>query len=423
MLLSSDRQDLAEVRVVRSNGAALTAQKRPQDSRQARRRKIDAGKFDGLPHDGGRPVHLMLHWLVAEAQQDHSMTKPHSLDSYRLLGRSGLRVSPLALGTMTFGETWGAEEEESRRMFDLYVDRGGNFVDTAGYYARGRSKEMTGKFVHQKRDRIVLATKYSLAVQPGDPNGAGNGRKNMVRSVEDSLRRLRTDYIDLLFLHVWDDTTPADEILRGFDDLIRQGKVLYIGISDTPAWQVARLQTMAELSGWSQLAALQVEYSLLQRTTERDLIPAARALGMGVMPWSPLASGLLSGKYATGAQVPADPEGGRGAMLTAIGRVTPVIVAVADAVKAVADQIGATSAQVALAWTLANPAVVAPLIGARTLRQIEDNIGALGIALNDGHLASLDEASRIDLGFPHDFLQYDFIHHGLTGGTNVRARG
>jgi aryl-alcohol dehydrogenase-like predicted oxidoreductase len=259
-------------------------------------------------------------------------------------------------------------------------------------------------------------------VQPGDPNGGGNGRKSMVRSVEDSLKRLGTDYIDLLFLHVWDDTTPADEILRGFDDLIRQGKILYIGISDTPAWQVARLQTMAELRGWSQLAALQVEYSLLQRATERDLIPAARALGIGVMPWSPLASGLLSGKYATGAQASSDPEGGRGAMITAVGRVNPGTVAVADAVKAVADEIGVTSAQVALAWTLANPAVAAPLVGARTLRQLEDNIGALAVRLSDAHLASLDEASRIDLGFPHDFLQYDFIRHGLTGGTKVRGR-
>ena len=351
------------------------------------------------------------------------MTAPLSLDSYRLLGRSGLRVSPLCLGTMTFGETWGAEEAESRRIFDAYADRGGNFVDTAGYYAQGRSEELTGKFAAAKRDRLVLSTKYSLAVQPGDPNAAGNGRKSMVRSVEDSLRRLQTDHIDLLFLHVWDDTTPADEILRGFDDLVRQGKVLYIGISDTPAWQVARLQTVADLRGWTQFAALQVEYSLLQRTTERDLIPAAGALGLGVMPWSPLASGLLSGKYATGAQAPRDPDGGRGAMITAVGRVNPATVAVADAVKAVADAIGVSSAQVALAWTLANAAVTAPVIGVRTLRQFEDNIGALDVVLTAEHLAALDAASRIEPGFPHDFLQYDFIRGGLTGYTQVRPRG
>lgn len=345
-----------------------------------------------------------------------------SLDSYRLLGRSGLRVSPLALGTMTFGESWGAEEEESRRIFDSYVDRGGNFIDTAGYYAQGRSEMLTGKFAAANRERLVLSTKYSLAVTPGDPNAAGNGRKSMVRSVEQSLKRLGTDYIDLLFLHVWDDTTPADEILRGFDDLIRQGKVLYIGISDTSAWQVARLQTMAELRGWSQLAALQIEYSLLQRTTERELIPMAAALGLGVMPWSPLASGLLSGNYATGAQAPKDPDGGRGRMMTAFGRVNPKTISVADAVQSVADAIGATSAQVALAWTLVNPSVTAPVIGARTQRQLEDNLGALAVTLEPGHLAALAAASQIDLGFPHEMMQYDFIRAGLTAGTRVLPR-
>jgi len=350
------------------------------------------------------------------------MTTALSLDSYRLLGRSGLRVSPLSLGTMTFGETWGAPEDESRRIFDAYVDRGGNFIDTAGYYAQGRSEELTGIFAAAKRDRLVLSTKYALAVGKGDPNRAGNGRKSMIAAVEDSLKRLQTDYIDLLFLHVWDNSTPADEILRAFDDLVRQGKILYIGISDTPAWQVARLQTMAELRGWTQLAALQVEYSLLERTTERDLIPMAQALGLGVMPWSPLKNGLLSGKYATGAANPADPDGGRRAMMEAIGYVNARTVGIADAVKGVADTIGATSAQVALAWTLANPAVTAPLVGARTLRQLEDNIGALAVELDAGHLATLHAASRIDGGFPHDFLQMDFIKAGLTGGASVRAR-
>ena len=350
------------------------------------------------------------------------MTNPLSLDSYRLLGRSGLRISPLALGTMTFGETWGAEEAESRRIFDAYIDKGGNFIDTAGYYAQGRSEALTGKFAHEKRSRLVLSTKYALAAEHGDPNAAGNGRKNMVRTVEASLKRLNTDYIDLFFLHVWDSTTPADEILRGFDDLVRQGKVAYIGISDTPAWEVARMQTLAELHGWTQFAALQVEYSLLQRATERDLIPAAKALGLGVLPWSPLANGLLSGKYATGATVPADPLGGRGGMLKSIGRITAAAVAVADAVKAVADELEATSAQVALAWTLVNPAVAAPITGARTLRQLEDNIGALSVKITLPQLAQLDEASRIELGFPHDFLTHDFIRQGLTGGTKLTGR-
>ena len=347
------------------------------------------------------------------------MAQELSLASYRLLGRSGLRVSPLALGTMTFGESWGAPEDESRRIFDTYVDRGGNFVDTAGFYAKGVSESLTGKFAAGKRDRLVISTKYTLAVQPGDPNAAGNSRISMVRGVEDSLRRLATDRIDLLFLHVWDNTTPADEILRAFDDLIRAGKIVYIGISDTPAWQIARLQTMAELRGWSQLIALQAEYSLLQRSTERDLIPAAQALGLGVLPWSPLASGMLSGKYATSARAPADPEGGRGAMITAMGRVTPANVAVADAV---AQLLGASSAQVAIAWTLANPAVTAPVIGARSLRQLEDNLGALSVTLSAAHKAEMDKASPIDLGFPHEFLRSDFIRAAWTGGTSVRDR-
>jgi aryl-alcohol dehydrogenase-like predicted oxidoreductase len=221
------------------------------------------------------------------------MAEEFTLASYRLLGRSGLRVSPLALGTMTFGESWGAPEDESRRIFDTYADHGGNFVDTAGFYAKGVSESLTGKFAAGKRDQLVISTKYTLAVQPGDPNAAGNSRISMVRGVEQSLRRLATDRIDLLFLHVWDNTTPAGEILRAFDDLVRAGKILYIGISDTPAWQIARLQTMAELRGWTQLIALQAEYSLLQRSSERELIPAAQAMGLGVLPWSPLASGKI----------------------------------------------------------------------------------------------------------------------------------
>lgn len=350
------------------------------------------------------------------------MTQSLSLETYRLLGRSGLRVSPLALGTMTFGEEWGADEKESRRIFDAYVDQGGNFVDTAGYYADGASEELTGKFAEAKRERLVLSTKYSLTRKIGDPNGAGNSRRTMVQTVEASLKRLRTDRIDLFFLHVWDDTTPADEILRAFDDLVTQGKILYLGISDTPAWQMTRLQVMAELRGWTQLAALQAEYNLVQRTAERDLIPAAKALGIGVMPWSPLASGMLSGKYATDAQAAAGEEGGRGAMLTAGGLVNARVTAIADTVKAVADEIGATSAQVAIAWTLANPAVVSPLIGARTMRQYEDNVAALGVTLEQAHLERLEAVSQFDLGFPHEFLKSPFIQYGLTGGTTILPR-
>ena len=344
------------------------------------------------------------------------------LDRFRMLGRSGLKVSPLALGTMTFGETWGADEAESRRIFDCYVERGGNFIDTAGYYAHGRSEELTGKFAAERRDQLVLSTKYSLAVEPGDPNAAGNGRKTMVRSVEDSLRRLGTDYIDLLFLHVWDNRVPADEILRGFDDLIRQGKVLYIGISDTPAWQVARMQVMADLRGWTQFVAMQAEYSLIERTAERDLLPCARELGIGVMPWSPLANGILSGKYASGAKQADEPDGGRRTVLEQAGRVNPRAVAIADAVASVAKRLEVSSAQVALAWTLCHPAVVAPLAGARTLAQLQDNLAALDVALDETSMAELETASAIEPGFPHAFLGYEFVRAGLAAGTEIEPR-
>ncbi|WP_343715635.1 aldo/keto reductase, partial [Inquilinus sp.] len=227
------------------------------------------------------------------------MSDTLSLDHYRLLGRSGLRVSPLALGAMTFGTDWGwgADEAEVRRIVDAYVDRGGNFIDTANQYTEGTSERLVGKFAADRRDRLVIATKYTLPLRHGDPNAGGNHRKSLVRSVESSLQRMRTDYIDLLYLHAWDFTTPVEEILRAMDDVVRAGKVLYVAISDAPAWQVARMQTIADLRGWSPLIALQIEYSLIERTVERDLIPMARELGLGVIPWSPLASGVLTGKY------------------------------------------------------------------------------------------------------------------------------
>ena len=222
-----------------------------------------------------------------------------TLDSYRLLGRSGLRVSPLALGTMTFGADWGwgADEAEARRIFDTYIDGGGNFIDTANSYTEGSAERLIGQFAEGKRDQLVISTKYSSATRRGDPNSGGNHRKSMVRSVEQSLQRLRTDYIDLLYFHVWEGTTPVEEVLRSMDDLVRAGKVLYLGVSNIPAWQASRMQTLAGLRGWAPLIALQSEYSLVERTPERDLIPMAKEMGMGVIPWSPLANGVLSGKY------------------------------------------------------------------------------------------------------------------------------
>ncbi len=222
-----------------------------------------------------------------------------ALDQYRLLGRSGLRVSPLALGTMTFGTEWGwgADPDEARRIFDLYVDRGGNFIDTAVNYTNGASERLVGQFARDKRDRLVLATKFTMARDPGNPNSGGNHRLNMLRSVEQSLRQLETDRIDLLYLHGWDATTQPDEVMRGLDDLVRSGKVQYVGICNTPAWRISQLQTMADLRGWSPFVALQIEYNLVERTVEHELIPFAAALGLGVLPWSPLGGGVLTGKY------------------------------------------------------------------------------------------------------------------------------
>ncbi|WP_262401386.1 aldo/keto reductase [Actinomadura sp. CNU-125] len=222
-----------------------------------------------------------------------------TLDDYRLLGRSGLRVSPLALGTATFGTEhgWGAEKDETRKLFDTYVERGGNFIDTANTYTDGSAERQLGEFTRGDRESLVLATKYTTLRRPGDPNSAGSHRKSMFASVEASLRRLNTDYLDLLYLHVWDFTTPVEEILRGLDDLVRQGKVLYVAMSNVPAWEISRMQAIADLRGWSPLVGLQIEYNLVSRDAERDLIPMARTMGLGVTPYSPLAGGVLTGKY------------------------------------------------------------------------------------------------------------------------------
>lgn len=349
------------------------------------------------------------------------------LDNYRLLGRSGLRVSPLALGTMTFGveQGWGAGDAEAERIFNLYADRGGNSIDTANFYANGGSERVVGKLVQGRRNRFVIATKYSLTMRPGDPNAAGNHRKNMVQSVEDSLRRLETDYIDLLYLHVWDSRTPVEEILRAFDDLVRAGKVVYIGLSDTPAWQASRMQAIADLRGWSPLVALQIPYNLTERTVERDLMPMAREMGMGVLPWSPLAGGVLSGKYDQRdlnreASRPLKFDSRKDINLST-GRLTERNLAIASTVATIAQEMNCTSAQVALAWTLLNPAVTSPILGTRTLAQLEDNLRALEIAFSDEQIARLDTVSRIDLGFPHDFLASPAMGM-MFGGAKVATR-
>lgn len=367
---------------------------------------------------------------------------------YKLLGRSGLRVSELSLGTMTFGTVWegmGADKKESRRIFDAYCKAGGNFIDTANKYMEGVSEEYVGEFVAGERDRFVLATKYTLSMDPGDPNGSGNHRKNLRRSVEASLKRLDTDYIDLLWVHMWDAFTPIEETMRALDDLVRSGKVLYVGISDMPAWMVSRANTMADLKGWSPFIGLQINYSLLERTVERELLPMAKELDLGVTPWAPIGGGVLTGKYnemrkgrgnkKTGKKNPAqknpaqknpgryDPTHEGGARL-----LTERNFGIADTVMAIAKRRGKTPAQVALNWVRAQDSaiggaaggergVIVPIIGARTVEQVKDNLGALKWKLTKKDLAELDEASRVELGFPHDFLNMEVIKNVVYGST------
>lgn len=350
-----------------------------------------------------------------------------SLDHYRLLGRSGLRVSPLALGTMTFGSDWGwgADEAEAKRIFDTYVDRGGNFVDTAVNYTNGAAERILGELVKDKRERIVLATKFTMARRPGDPNAGGNHRLNLVRSLETSLRQLQTDRIDLLYLHGWDFTTQPEEVMRALDDLVRAGKILYVGICNTPAWRIAQMQTLAELRGWTAFAALQIEYSLIERTVEHELLPMAHAMGLGVLPWSPLGGGILTGKYgqadlteANEAQVSTTRKG----VMASSGQLTGRALRIADEVAGIAAETGASRAQVALAWTLRHPAVTSPIIGARTLAQAHDNLGALAITLTDEHVQRLSRVSAPAPIFPERFMARPMAEQLVFGGTQVQRR-
>jgi len=353
------------------------------------------------------------------------------LDDYRLLGRSGLRVSPICLGTMTFGAgSWGSTEEEAKQVVDAYIDRGGNFIDTANIYGQlGQSETILGRAVQGRpRDRLVIATKYSLSMVRDDPNASGNHRKNMVRAVEDSLQRLKTDYIDLYYLHVWDSRTPVDEILRAFDDLVRAGKIVYIGISDTPAWQVARMQAIADLRGWSQFCALQIAYSLVERTVEHELIPMAAEMGLGVCPWSPLAGGILTGKFSKTDIVPRDASPrdrssikSRKDAVIMSGQLTEKALAIADLVVEIARQTGKTPAQVAIAWTLVNRAVTAPIIGVRNLAQLNENLGGLEVDLNTEQLVRLAAVSSVPPVFPGPMLSGPMTA-ALFGVSRVQER-
>jgi aryl-alcohol dehydrogenase-like predicted oxidoreductase len=350
-----------------------------------------------------------------------------ALDRYELLGRSGLRVSPLCLGTMTFGDDWGwgADRATSRRLFDRYAEAGGNFLDTANFYTGGTSEELVGECVRSDRDRFVIATKYTLCMRPGDPNAGGNQRKNMVRALEASLRRLGTDHVDLYYVHMWDFTTPVEEVMRGLDDLVRAGKILYAGISDAPAWKVAQANTLAALRGWSRFVALQISYSLALRDAERDLIPMAEELGLTVLPWAPLAGGVLTGKY-TRADLEAQRAGGDDDVdpfdtprrLVAL---TERRLEIAGTVGEIAREAGCTPAEVAIHWLLRRPGAPVPIVGARTLEQLDDNLASLEVRLDEAQLRRLEEASAITLGFPHDFLRAGFVHNLVHGGATVET--
>jgi aryl-alcohol dehydrogenase-like predicted oxidoreductase len=329
---------------------------------------------------------------------------------YKLLGRTGLKVSELCLGTMGFGTEsgWGADKTASFSIMEAFANAGGNFLDTANIYKLGTSEKIIGEFINPRdRDYFVIATKYSLRDNNSNPNASGNNRKNMMRSIEQSLQRLKTDFVDVLYLHIWDDLTPIDEVLRGIDDLIRQGKVNYAAISDTPAWVVSMGNTLAEAKGWTQFAAIQVEYSLLQRTPERDLIPMANHFGMTVTPWAPLAGGALTGKYLRGEKGRIKPESNRRDDNST--RITREVIAVAE-------NLGVEPGNVALQWTRQQGFNCIPIVGATRLEQLQENLKVIDLVLPPEDVNRLNEASAIDLGFPGKFFREEGVRLNNYGG-------
>ena len=346
-----------------------------------------------------------------------------SLDQYITLGRSGLRVSPFCLGAMTFGEDlgWGSSVEESQQIIDRFIELGGNFIDTANFYTKSHSEKIIGDHIGRhsaRRDRLVIATKFSGNLYPGDPNGGGSGRKSIIGACENSLRRLQTDYIDLYWLHNWDVHTPIDETMAALEDLVRAGKVRYLGVSDTPAWKIAEANVTARFRGWSAFIGLQIEYSLLERTVEQDLVPMALEFGLGITPWSPLKSGVLSGKYTrrNAGQIKAD----RGAF--AESALNEKTYAVVDELAGIAKTHESTVARVALAWVQSQPGVTSTIIGARRLAQLEDNVKALDVKLTTAELARLDALTKPTFGFPQSMAPiFPALHNGGTSVNGVSA--
>ena len=349
------------------------------------------------------------------------------MGNYYLLGRSGLRVSPLCLGTMTFGTDWGwgSPKSAAKEIFSAYVAAGGNFIDTADMYTQGSSETMLGELMAEagNRDRMVLATKFTFNTKPGDPNGGGNGRKNIMQALEGSLKRLKTDYIDLYWLHCWDGMTPVEEVMTTLDAAVRAGKIRHIGLSDTPAWYLSRAQTIAELRGWSSVCALQLEYSLLERNIEKEHVDAARELGMGICPWSPLGGGMLSGKYQR--KLGEVVGSGDGRLQHTIGgpfdRFNERNWKVVDVLCAVAKEMDRSPAQIALNWATKRPGVVSTIIGATKMSQLQDNLGALDFDIPKELWNKLEAVSRPDMHFPYSFFSAE-RRGGITGGTEVSAR-
>jgi aryl-alcohol dehydrogenase-like predicted oxidoreductase len=336
--------------------------------------------------------------------------------NYKLLGRSGLKVSELCLGAMGFGTEggWGADQDTSFAIMDAFANAGGNFIDTANVYKLGTSEKIIGEYLsNHDRDYFVLATKYTLKDNTTNPNASGNNRKNMMRSVEESLKRLKTDFIDVLYLHIWDNITPIDEVLRALDDLIKQGKVTYAAISDTPAWVVSKGNTLAELMGWSQFIALQVEYSLLARTAERELIPVAKHYGMTVTPWAPLAGGALTGKYLRGEQ---------GRVKAESNRRNNRAQTITEAVVEIATELGVSESHVALQWMMDRDFSCIPIVGATKIDQLNVNLKAVNTKLTAEHIKKLNEVSAIELGFPGDFFNEDAVKMNSFGGFYDRVQ-
>lgn len=347
-----------------------------------------------------------------------------TLDSYYLLGRSGLRVSRLALGTMTFGNagirgiggSWGTDENNARTIFHHYLDKGGNFVDTANSYGAGLSESLIGQFIEDAglRDHVVLTTKYSNNLQPGNPNSGGNGRKNMMQAVDASLKRLKTDYIDLYMLHTWDGMTPVEEVVRTFDDLIRAGKIRYYGLSDVPAWYAARAMTWAEAHALAQPINLQLPYSLVERNIEQEFVPLGQTLDMGITAWSPLAMGLLSGKYRSGGQGRLNNDDANGLGLFT-ERNMRIVAALAD----VSDKMGKSMAQVALSWVATQPGIAAAIIGASKITQLDDNLSALDFTIPPELRTLLDDASAVQPAYPYSLFSAEYQAGILNTGVSV----